>query len=148
MKAVRQFSVSLVNKPGILANLCKALADEKVNILALTIADSAELGTMRFIVDKPDVAKSILSKFDVPITVTEVIWLELPNRPGVMANLAEKLGRAHININYAYTAPSGAGGKAVAIIKVQYPEKAMKVLSEAERRSDRFSPVRENYRSF
>jgi len=131
MNIVRQFSVSLVNRPGVLANICRVLADAKVNIIALTISDSVELGVLRIIVDKPEVARTVLSRLDAPVAETDVLQIDLSNRPGAMANLAERLSEAHININYAYVTTGGSGGKATAILKVQYPDKAMKVLREA-----------------
>jgi hypothetical protein len=136
MKLVRQFSVSLVNRPGVLANICRALSDGKVNIMALTISDSIDLGLLRIVVDKIDVAKKVLSRFDAPVTETDVLAIELPNRPGAMAALAEKLSRAHININYAYVT-TGGGGQATAFIKVQYPDKVMKVINEDVRKQEK-----------
>jgi hypothetical protein len=145
MRTIKQFSVSLVNRPGVLANICKALADEKINIAALTISDSADLGIMRFISDKPDLTKSILSRFDSPVTETEVLAVDMPNRPGALAGVLEKLNRAHININYAYVTAGTQDGKATVILKVQYPDKVMKVLKEPERNQKLASSIRRNF---
>jgi hypothetical protein len=147
MNIARQFSVSMVNRPGILANICRALADAKVNILALAVSDSVELGLLRIVVDKPEMAKSILSKFDTPISETEVLAIEMPNRPGALAGAAEKLGRAHINLNYAYATTGTPGGRTTVVLKVQYPEKAIKVLHETDRKEERKNLFRANFRS-
>ncbi|MBI4833306.1 MAG: ACT domain-containing protein [Planctomycetes bacterium] len=148
MKLVRQFSVSLVNRPGVLANICRALSDEKVNIMALTISDSIDLGLLRIVVDKNDVAKKVLSRFDAPVTETDVLAIDLPNRPGAMAVLAEKLSRAHININYAYVTTGVGGGQATAFIKVQYPDKVMKVLNEDARKQERKITIKSGYSKY
>ena len=145
MKTIKQFSVSLVNRPGVLANICKALADEKINITAMTISDSADLGIMRFISDKPDLTKAVLSRFDSPITETDVLAVDMPNRPGALAGALEKLNRAHININYAYVTAASQVGKATVILKVQYPDKVAKVLAEPERKQSLASSVRRNF---
>jgi len=136
MKIIKQFSVSLVNRPGVLAHICRTLADARVNIMAMTITDSVELGVLRMVVDKPDIARTILSRLDAPVTESEVLAVNMPNRPGSLATLAEKLSRAHININYAYATTGISGGQAIVIIKVQYPEKAIKVLQETTRRKE------------
>lgn len=145
MQIVKQFSVSLVNRPGVLANITRALADEKINIVALTISDTAELGVMRMLVDKPDIVRNVLSRFDSPVSETDVILIDLPNRPGALSSVAERLSREHINIQYAYATTGTAGGKATAVIKVQYPDKAMAVLREAKRRPGGRVPTRQNF---
>lgn len=147
MNVVKQFSVSMVNRPGMLANMCRALADAKVNILALAVSDSEDLGLLRIIVDKPELAKSILSKFDTPINETEVLAVEMPNRPGALAGIAEKLGRAHINLTYAYATTAATGSRTTVILKVQYPEKAIKVLQDTDRRAEKKNLFRANFAS-
>ncbi|MCK5578639.1 MAG: ACT domain-containing protein [Planctomycetes bacterium] len=142
MNVVKQFSVSLVNRPGVLANVSRALAEAKVNIIALTISDSVELGVLRMIVNKPDVARNILKRFE-SISESDVLWVDIPNRPGSLATVVEKLSTAHINILYAYV--TVGGGKATAVLKVQYPEKAMRVLKGSARKKERSSLIRSNY---
>jgi hypothetical protein len=141
MQTEKQFSVSGVNKPAVLANIARALADEKVNIKALVITDSKGADVMRMVVDKPDIARKILAKIDAPFSEANVIAVDIPNRPGAFASLAEKLSRSHINIESAYCTAGGPSGKAIAIFQVPYIEQAKKVMMEAmNRKPEKFVP--------
>jgi hypothetical protein len=142
---VPQFSVFLVNKPGVLAQLTKALAAEKVNITAMTLVDSQEHGVLRLVVGNPDVARSVLNQLNLPMTETEVLCLEMNNRPGALADVAELLAKEHININYAYVSSGAPGGHTTGIFKVNDVKKAMHLLkdaSPAHREHDLHRPAR------
>jgi hypothetical protein len=133
MSAIRlttQFSVFLVNKPGVLAQVTRALADAKVNVIAMTLVDSQEHGVLRVVVEKTDVAEATLTKLNHPVTKTDVLCVELSNRPGALADVAFLLGSNHININYAYCTSGAPGGKTTGIFKVADQNKAMKLLTE------------------
>ncbi|MEW6026524.1 MAG: hypothetical protein AB1599_04445 [Planctomycetota bacterium] len=141
MQIEKQFNVSGVNRPAVLANIARALADEKVNIKALVITDSKGADVMKMVVDKPDAARTILSRFDAPVSENNVISLEIPNRPGAFAALAEKLSRSHINIEAAYCTAGGPSGRAIAIFQVPYIEQAKKVMLEAmSRKAEKLVP--------
>lgn len=133
MAAVRlatQHSVFLVNKPGVLAQVTRALADAKVNVVAMTLVDSQEHGVLRVVAANPDVAKDTLTKLNLPMTYTEVLCVELSNRPGALADVANLLGTNHININYAYCTSGAPGGKTTGVFKVADQNKALKLLTE------------------
>jgi hypothetical protein len=141
MQIEKQFAITGINKPGVLANICRVLADEKVNIKALTITDSEGHDVMRMVVDKPDLARTLLSKIDSPVKESKVITVEITNKPGAFAALAEKLGRAHINIESAYCTSGTPNGRATAIFEVPYIEKTMKVMQDTlSRRQERILP--------
>ena len=123
-----QFSVFLVNKPGVLAQVTGALAQAKVNIIAMTLVDSQEHGVLRVVVEKTKAAEAALTKLNLPVTQTDVLCLELSNRPGALADIAELLGTHHININYAYCTSGAPGGKTTGIFKVADPNKSLKLL--------------------
>ena len=93
-----QFSVFLVNKPGILAQITTALAKGKVNIIALTLMDSMEHGVLRIVCEQPDEARKVLGKAHDRWTETDVLVMELENRPGSFAKVAEHLADNHINM--------------------------------------------------
>jgi hypothetical protein len=126
-----QFSVFLVNKPGVLAQVTRALADEKVNIVALTLVDSQEHGVLRVVATDAGRARQVLTRLNLPMTETEVLSIELSNRPGALADVAGLLGSAHININYAYVTSGAPGGRTTGILKVADPKKAEHVLKTA-----------------
>ena len=129
-QVVRQFSVFLVNKPGVLAQVTRALAEAKVNIIALTLVDSQEHGVLRFVAENPEAARAVVTKLNLPMTETEVLSMELSNRPGALADVAGLLGSNHININYAYCTSGAPGGRTTGIFKVADPNKAQRVLSK------------------
>ncbi len=130
MRIVTQLSIFLINEPGRLATLTHALAKEKININALTLMDSTEHGVMRVIVDDPARAAKVLERLGFQISTTDVISVEMPNRPGALATLAEKLAEAHMNVHYAYVTSGAPGGRTVCILKVPYLQKAMEVLEK------------------
>jgi hypothetical protein len=123
-----QFSVFLVNKPGVLAQVTSALAEAKLNVLAMTLVDSQEHGVLRVVTDDPANTRAVLSKLNLPMTETEVLCLDLSNRPGALADVATLLGQNHVNINYAYCTSGAPGGRTTGIFKVADPKKATHVL--------------------
>jgi len=120
-----QFSVFLVNKPGVLAQVTRALADSKVNLVAMTLVDSQEHGVLRFVAEDASKAREIVKKLNLPSTETEVLGMELSNRPGALADVAGLLGENHVNINYAYCTSGAPGGRTTGIFKVADIKKAL-----------------------
>ncbi len=128
MKVATQFSVFMVNKPGVLAQVLGEFARAKVNIVAITMMDSVEHGVLRFIFDNTEKARKMLQTLNMPFNETEVLSITLTNRSGALAAVAESLARAHINITYAYCTAGAKGGKTTGVLKVADVKKAMKVL--------------------
>src|SRR5256885_7013867 len=118
VQSLPQFSVFLVNKPGVLAQVTGALADAKVNLIAVTLVDSQEHGVLRLVAENAAAARDVLKKLNLPMTETEVLCLDLPNRPGALADVATLLGKDHININYAYVT-IGAPGVATTVVFIE-----------------------------
>src|SRR5688572_1754766 len=125
-----QFSVFLVNKPGVLAQVTGALGNAKVNLIAMTLVDSQEHGVLRIVAQDPTAAREVLTKLNLPMTETDVICIDLPNRPGALADVATLLGQNHININYAYVTSGAPGGRTTGIFKVADPTKTLHVLKK------------------
>jgi hypothetical protein len=125
-----QFSVFLVNKPGILAQVTQALADEKVNIVAMTLVDSQEHGVLRLVGEEPRIARAVLTKLNLPMTETEVLCVDLPNQAGALAEVATVLGKNHININYAYCTSGAPGGRTTGVFKTGDQAKAQHLLGK------------------
>jgi hypothetical protein len=126
-----QFSIFLVNKPGVLAQVTGALGDAKLNIHAMTLVDSQEHGVLRVVTDDPNTTRQVLTKLNLPMTETEVLCLDLSNRPGALGDIATILGQHHVNINYAYCTSGAPGGRTTGIFKVADPKKALHVLKES-----------------
>ena len=126
-----QFSIFLVNKPGVLAQVTRALADSKINVTAMTLVDSQEHGVLRVVTDNPATTRQVLTQLNLPMTETEVLCLDLSNRPGALGDIATVLGQHHVNINYAYCTSGAPGGRTTGIFKVADPKKALHVLKES-----------------
>lgn len=131
MESCVQFSIFLVNKPGVLSKIFAELAKAKINVSALAMMDSVEHGVIRMIVGNPDKARPVLDRLSLPVTETEVLSVTLPNRPGAAADLCERLSSAHITIAYMYCTTGARGGKTRVVLKVPSIRKAMKVLDSS-----------------
>ena len=128
MRVETQFSVFVVNKPGVLASVTGALAKANVNMTALSLMDSGDHGMLRMICNDPDKARSVLAAAHDRWTETLVLVLELGNSPGSFAQACEKLAGKQVNITYAYCTASASETQAVAVFKVDDVEKAAKLL--------------------
>lgn len=128
MKKVKQLSVSLENKPGRLGHVCRCLADRKVNIIALTVVETSEQGILRLVVDKPAEAAKMLKECPMTFTQSDVLLVELPNKVGVVAKLAEKLAAKRVNITYIYGSTGKGAGKTNIVLAVPNVKTAQKAL--------------------
>ncbi len=141
MQDLTQFSIFLVNKPGVLASVCDELTRARVDLVALTLVDSMEHGVLRIVCDKPDTARDVLGRTHDRWTETEVLVVELRNEPGAFASVAQKLADKHINISYAYATAGSAHGRTTAVFKVADMKKAHKVLAAFEAKPKKPKPA-------
>lgn len=141
MYIASQFSVFMVNKPGVLAQVLGEFARAKINIIALTMMDSVEHGVMRVIFEEPEHAREILSKLNMPYNETQVLCVALTNKAGALASVAEKLAKSHINIAYAYCTAGAKGGKTTGVLKIADVKKAMRVLQQDGKKESKSQPV-------
>ncbi|HOA72749.1 MAG TPA: ACT domain-containing protein [Phycisphaerae bacterium] len=129
MQLVKQYSLFLENKPGLLAQVARQLAKARINVLAMTMMDSSEHGVLRMVVsDGVEKFRAAVAELNLPMTETDVLLVEMPNKPGSLADVCGKLAEAHINISYAYCTTGAPGGKTNGVFKVADMNKAMKVL--------------------
>ncbi len=130
-----QFSVFMVNKPGVLALVLTEFASAKVNITAITMMDSAEHGVMRVVFEEPQKAREVLDGLNMPYNETDVLCVNLANKSGALATVAEKLAKGHINISYAYCTAGARGGRTTGVLKVSDVKKAIKLLQNHRKES-------------
>ena len=130
MEIVQQLSLFLENKPGTLAEVCKELARQKVNIFALTISDSVDHAIVRMVVSEPRKALDLFEERGVLVVEAKVLMIENSNKPGSLAIIAAKLAKAKINIEYAYLATSPGAKTGLLIVRASDTKKALKVLSK------------------
>ena len=135
-----QFSVFMVNKPGVLAQVLGEFAQARINIIAIMMSDSVEHGVMRVIFAAPKKAEKILSALNMPFSETEVLCVDLANKAGALAAVAEKLARSHINISYAYCTAGAKGGRTTGVLKVADVKKAMKILQQGRKKDSKSRP--------
>ncbi len=97
-----QLAIFLDNRPGTLSRTCQALAKEGINILALSISDTVDHAVVRMVVSDAKKAAKVLELLHTTVQERDVIFMEVPNKPGMLAQIAQKLAAAGINIEYAY----------------------------------------------
>ena len=124
-----QFSVFMINKPGVLQHVCQELAHAKININALTMMDSMEHGVLRVVVDDVAKAREVLKRLEVPISETDVLSVPMPNHPGAIADICTRLADSKCRVSYAYCTSGAPGGKTIGIFKVANMERAVVTLS-------------------
>ena len=128
MDKYTQFSVFLVNKPGVLSQIFSDLAKAKINVTSIAMMDSMEHVVLRMVVEDPSEARPVFQSLNIPVKETEVLGVTLPNRPGAAADLCERLATNHIHVGYMYCTSGVRGGKTLVVIKVPNIAKAIKVL--------------------
>lgn len=126
---VKQISVFLENKEGRVARVARILSDSKINIRALSIADTTEFGILRLIVDKPMEAKEALHGTGFTVSITEVIAISIEDEPGGLADALQILHEDKISVEYIYAFISKTSHKANVILRVEDCERAIESLT-------------------
>ena len=130
MKA-EQISVFIENKSGRLAEVTRILGDAEINIRALSLADTSDFGILRLIVNDREKAKAVLKEKGFTVTKTEVVAVEVPDRPGGLYQILRKLDSETINVEYMYAFVERCGENAVIIFRFDETDKAIKILMES-----------------
>lgn len=125
---VKQISIFLENRPGQLAEICRALAKADVNIAALSLADTTDFGIVRLIADDHEKACAALAGAGFAARQTEVVMVTVPDTPGGMADFMAKLDAAGVNIEYSYAYGLGRGDRAVLIFRFSDNARAEEIL--------------------
>jgi hypothetical protein len=128
--AIKQISVFLENNAGRLGDVTKVLADAGVNLRAISIADTADFGILRLIVDKEDGALKALTAAGFTTRVSDVAAVEIDDMPGSLAKVMEFFKEANVNIEYLYASLENKVNKAVIIFKLEDHERGHKILRE------------------
>lgn len=125
---VEQIAVFLENKSGRLAEITSILADNNINIRALSVADTADFGILRLIVDNVEKAKSILQDGGFTVGKTDVLAVEVVDKTGGLAKVLKCLHSAGINVEYMYAFVNKTGENAVLIFRFEKMDEAIEVL--------------------
>ena len=126
---INQLSLFLENKPGRLSSPCRALADAGINILTLSLADTQQFGILRLIVRDWAKAQEVLKKAGCVVNVTEVVAIEVNDRPGGLAEVLEIIEKAKLNIEYMYAFTFRREDRAVIVFRFDNPDLAIKTLT-------------------
>jgi len=127
---IKQISISLDNMPGMLSKVSEILGNEGVNIRAISVADTADISTVRFVVDDPTKAINILTTNGFALKETDVLAVETPDHPGGLNAVLRPLKDASINVHYLYPYLGRASDQAIVILGVDKIEETEKVLKQ------------------
>ena len=125
---IKQISVFLENRPGKLAEFAAVLSAQKINLRAISVAEAADFGIVRIIVDDVFNAVTILKSENYVCTITDVLAVEVRDEPGMLANMIGVLGTEGINIEYMYTILGKKSNVAYMIIRTNVDARAEKIL--------------------
>ena len=122
---ITQLAVFVENRAGRLSEICGLLGRAGINILGFSIADSAEYGIFRIIVADPEKAAKLLRESHFTVSRREVLCVDIPHRPGGLAEALGLLSSAGINVEYMYVS-----AKTLIILNIESPEPAAKLLAD------------------
>ena len=127
---IHQVSVFLENKPGQLRTACDVLAQAGINMVTLSLADTAQFGILRLIVQDWQKAKTVLEKAGCVVKITEVLALEVADKPGGLSEILKLVDRAGLNIEYMYAFTEKRGDRAMLVFRFADPDAALQALQK------------------
>jgi hypothetical protein len=125
---VEQISVFLENKSGRLSEVTAILAEAEVNIRALALADTSDFGVLRLIVDDTENARQTLKHNGFTVGKTNVVAVEVMDRPGGLHDILTMLHEANLNVEYMYAFVRSSGDNAVMIFRIEKEQEAIRLL--------------------
>jgi len=127
---VEQISIFIENKSGRLAEVTRVLGEAEINIRALSLADTSDFGILRLIVNKTDEAKAVLKSKGFTVNKTDVVAVEVPDRPLGLNSILEILDQGRVNVEYMYAFVERCGENAVIIFRFDNTDDAILVLTQ------------------
>jgi hypothetical protein len=128
---LKQLTLFLQNEPGALTVPCRTLAAAGINIITFALADTQQFGILRLIVREWEKAREVLEQSGCLVKVTEVVAIEVEDRPGGLARVLEVLEGARINVEYVYAFTRKQGDRAVLVFRFAEPDAAIEALRAA-----------------
>jgi hypothetical protein len=125
---IKQLSIFLENKSGRLTEVTEALASAKINISAFSVADTADYGILRMIVNKPEQAEQLLKEKGLSVHITEVVGLVVPNEPGGLHRALQILSSEGISVEYMYA--FALSDRATVIIRTEALEQTIAAIQK------------------
>ena len=127
---VKQISVFLENKKGRLFKLTQALAKDNIDLIAVSIADTANFGILRCIVNDPEKALKVLKEAGYTANTTDVLAVEVPDKPGGLASVLEILTAEDLSVEYLYSFVRTKNEGALILFRVEEMERAIGILAK------------------
>jgi hypothetical protein len=129
MEITTQLALFLENRPGMLARVCEALSEAKINIYAIATSDTVDHSVIRMVVSDTRKALLLFEERGTLVVESEVIMIEGDNKPGSLARISQKLADAGVNIEYCYCATPPDAKKGLLILRTSNAKKALKILN-------------------
>ena len=127
---LKQIVISLENSPGRLYEVTQALGQAGINLRALSLVDTGAFGQLRLLVSDLAMTRRILMELQMPAKVTEVVAVEIEDRPGSLATMLKPLMEAKVNVLYTYAFVGFSAGKAVMIFRFSDNDRAIDILQK------------------
>jgi hypothetical protein len=127
---IKQVSVFVENETGKLAEITRVLADANIDLKASCIAESVDFGILRCIVEDPEATVALLKSKGYAANVTDVVAVELEDRPGGFADVLDVLAKEGVGVGYVYSTIHSKKGSAMIVLKVAEPGKVIDILME------------------
>ena len=131
MEFVHEVTAYLENKPGRLAKICSALAQEKIGIQALSVMSTPDRSVLRLVTGDVESTRRVLTALGTESEHREVLAVEVDHHPGALVRVLEAIAAENINIEYAYSAEGATPGKSLGIFHTSNPKRALQVLTDA-----------------
>jgi hypothetical protein len=129
MQITKQLAIFLDNRPGMLARVCDALAEAKINIFAISTSDTVDHAVIRMVVSDPAKALKVFEEHGTLVVDDDVVIIEGDNKSGSLAKIAHRLTDAGVNIEYCYCATSPSSKKGLLVLRTSNSHKALKALN-------------------
>lgn len=128
----KQISVFLENRPNALADFCHVLEKENISMRAMCLADTKDFGILRLIVDDAFKTINILKDDGYVCSLTNVLTVEVDDRPGALVHVLDILGSNGINVEYSYAFLAKAENKAYLVLRVADTDRAVSIIGNSD----------------
>ena len=125
---IQQIAIFMENKPGHLRTICRTLADANISITTLSLADTQQYGILRLLVDNWETARDVLTQAGFVVNVTEVLAVEVDDKPGGLLRILDLIGEHDINIEYMYAFTFHRDQNAIMVFRFDDPDRAISAL--------------------
>lgn len=127
---IKQVSVFVENKAGAMSEVLDILAEENIDMSALSVADTSDFGILRLILSEPEKAEKVLKEKGYVVKLTDVVAVGIEDKPGGLSKPLKVLKDNGIGIEYMYAFIGKVSNSALVVMKTSDPEKSLEVLAD------------------